>query len=690
MTLFIVFLIALACTLPAAHLMGWWLSRKRQVKAGHIREVMPSLPSSPPRKGRAERRWDRAMNRVEKRLLAQFKQGATQVHAAQLAGQLAEDPDLVEAVLARMREEIPCRMQIMRSGTIYHDFKAEDIAELTRQRRRSLPRQVMLAILTAFANIGAAWPFLSVVVIVLATFAQMNSLNVGADPESAMITAGITGIGLSIGVMLTTLVAGWLARLFLHPISRGPKLGKIVKQEPRPQRRHARYRDHDDLSLFLAADAASDMSYAFGSQSTRSWGRSSNSSSSSDGGGFDLDLDDAGEGVILVLVIVVLAAILGAALTAVGVWLRGIWRAIKRLDEPPAATSPTLWVRTAQTIDKWERYLPTNDLVIRALHALRRQVNHRRPPDDDLAARILILAKNKGGVVTGLDIVFHEGLDLDEAHAIGARLSGMLDGQILLDNEGELAFAFPPKTLEKLTSKPDQDMWAEYITFDQRGQPIRREAQDDDRVPVNLVGLTKSHLDSSARLVAGTYLMALMVGWFAASPMDPTGGLMTLAAIPVMMAVAFMAFSASALVASTRYMAKQSAAHGLRRDARRAAFKHVHLALERRERVVMFAPLESALFYLFKRTWSGVSREMISKELRAVAIDLELEPSNNPELLEQDAYELDVLARRLEEDRQFAQAFDFEGVAFDFSDAPDEVVFDTQVEHDHVTVLGRL
>lgn len=687
MTLLLLFIVGLVLTIPAAHVVGWSMSKKREIKAGHIREAMPSLPSSPPQKGRAERRWDRAMNRVEKTLLDRFKDGATHVHAAQIAGQIAEPPELVEAVLARMREEIPCRMKIMRSGLIYHDFEAPHIKELVRQRRRSRPRQFMLAVLTAFANLGAAWPFISVVIIVLGTFAQMNALNSGPDPESAMIGAGITGIALSIGIMLTTLVAGFVARLLLHPVSSGPRLGELKVKEAKPQRRRTQYQN--DPSLFFALDAASHSSYAFSSRSTTSfWDRRSSGSGSS-GGGLDIDMDDAGEGAALIVVIVILVAILGAALTAIGVWLRGIWRAIKRLDEPPAATSPTLWVRTAETIDKWERYLPTNDLVIRALHSLKRQVDHRRPPDDDLAARILILAKAKGGVVTGLDIVFHEGLDLDEAHEIGARLSGMLDGQILLDNEGELAFAFPPRTLEKLVSKPDEDMWAEYITFDRQGVPKRRDTQDSHNVPVNLVGLTQGHMSASARLVAGTYLMALMAGWFVTS-LDPGSGFMWLLSLVVMLGAGMMAFSAASLVAATRYMAKRSAAHGIRRDIRRAAFKHVHHAIARGEHVVNFVQLEAALLDLFKPAWNAISKEMIHKETQGVAVDLELEPSTDPELVTQHAYMISSLARRLAEDREFAQVFDFEGVSFDFSEEEDTVVFDTQVEHDQVTVLGQL
>lgn len=670
----IIFTVFLLLTIPVAHITGYFLARSKNVAHGHIREVMPSLPSAPSKRGRMDKRWDKSMKRIEAKLLDMFKNGAQGVQHIQLAGQLNESPDLVEAVLARMREEIPCRMRILRSGTILHDFKAEDIQRLKRQKQLSKPRQALIAVLAAFANIGAAWPFISLVIVVLATFSQMT----GMGSEGEMASVGIIGIGLSMGIIVVTLVASLFAQLIFAPPFLGPKLGKALAKEKLPERRLPRY--HDDPTPLIFIDSATPNLF---SSSSSSWGSSSSSSSS--GSSFDFDMDDAeGEGALLILVIIVLVAILGAALSIIWVWLRGIWRAVARLDEPPLSTSPTLWVRTEKAMDKWERFLPTNDLVIRTLHAIKRQMDYRRPPDDDLPARILILAKQKNNVLTGLDIAFHEGLDLNEAHEIGARLAGILDGQILLDNEGELAFAFPPKALEKLSNSTDRDLWAEYISFSGDMMISRRESQPKNSVLVNLVGLTYSHIVSLTRLVAGTYLMAVMGAMFIASL--GIGSIfinMILMGLPLLMVLA-----TATLMTTSYYLAKINAEHGIRRDIRRATFKWIHSAIARGEDQTTFNILTKRLVRVFKPAWSSLDEDIINKEIQGVVIDLELEPLATSSDISSLAYDLSTLRRRLQEDQTFARVFDFEQVAFDFEGQTDEVVFDTEIQHDHVTSLG--
>ena len=684
---FVVFIALLLTSIPLSFVSGWLLTRQRRVKAGHIREVMPSLPTTPSRRGSVERRWDRSMKRIERRLLAMFESsGARGVHTTQLAAQLGEPPELVEAVLARLREEIPCRMRILRSGTILHDFEAADIQSLQRARALSWPRQILMTTLAIFANIGAAWPFISVVIIVLMTFNTMSSL----ATEDAMINAGITGIGYSIGILLATVVSGWIAQLLFTTSLFGPKLGETVQQEKLPQRRvDNRYDDTFLPWIIFDTSASHRRNSYYDSSSSFSWGGGGSSSSSSSSSDSSFDLDDVeGDGVILVVVIIILVAILGAALTAIGVWLRGLWRAASRLNEPPLATSPTLWVRATQNIDKWEKYLPTNDLVIRALHALRRQSSFRRPPDDDLAARILILAKQKHNVLTGLDIAFHEGLDLNEAHEVGARLTGLLDGQILLDNEGELAFAFPDKALDKLVAKSDDDMWAEYVTFKKDSTAVRRKNQSQDNLPVNFVGLTKGHLQALSRLVAGTFLMAITTAYFILHLTTPLPWLVT---APILLVLFLMVLATTTLMTTSYATAKISAEHGVRRDIRRAVFKHIHRQIELGQPHTHMDDMPVQLRRLFAPAWSGLDEALIEEEIKGVVIDLELEPLVLPEHPDRIYYDLTTLRRRLLEDQAFSKVFDFEATTLDFGDDPqdDEVVFDTKIEHDQVTALGR-
>ena len=686
----VLFLALLVLTLPAAHIIGALVARASNVKEGHIREAMPSLPASPPFKGRAERRWEKRITKVERDLIARFENGATGVEAHELAAQIGEEPLVVDAVLTRLREEIPCRMRIMQSGKIYHDFDAKDIAELKSKRRKSWPRQVLLTGLAAMANIGAAWPVISVAVIAIAALYEM-----GTVPQEETLTVGIAGLIAASGLILVTFIAGFVAQLLFTPL-RGPKIADVIEGEKRPKRTTSSD-IRDDLIFWTWVDASPSPLNSFAGSSYYSSSSSSSSSSwfgggssGSSGGDWDLDLGDADEGILIVIVVILLLAILAAALSVFWIWLRGIWRALRRLEEPQKSTSPTLWVRTADIIDKWERYIPTNDLVVRTLRSLRRYFEHRRPVDDDLAARVLVLARSKGGVVSTLDLMLQEGLDSNEASEVGTRLAGMLGGKIMVSDDGELAFAFPTRLLETVVSTPDDDMWAEYIVFDKNGNAQRRNNQRGNSVPVNIVGLTKGHLLANDRLVAGTYIMALM-GFFLTAFLF-TGNALGIALGVVLSGVILaMALGTATLNATARYTAREAAAQGIRRDIRRATFKKIKLALEKNQSVVILEGLSRSLYELFRPAWRGLDVEEIDAEIRGVVIDLELEPSMDERYAGQDVYELNDLRRRLNGTESLKAIFEDEEVAFDFSIEPeeDEVIYDTQIQHDKVTVLGR-
>lgn len=676
--------VLLVLSIPAAHLIGAALSSRLDVEPGHVREVMPAMPSSPPVSGKAERRWDKQIRALEKKLIAQFKGGAVDVEAHDIAAQHGVDVVIAEAVLAKMREEIPCRLRITAQGRLIHDFKAEDIQALQSRRQRALPMQILLTILGGFANIGAAWPFLSMIAIAVMTLTAMAGAN-GSEAQLATGIAGLLGTG---AVFFVTFVSGFVMHLFLTPFKKGPRLGDVLKGEKAPQRLRAAPAGHttgadDGIFWLWAADTHTRSSY-----SSSSW---FDGVGSSGGGGFDLDFDgdDLG-GILVVIVVILLLAVIAACLAAVGFWLRGIWRAIKRLDEPQRDLSPTVWVRTMDIIDRWERYIPTNDLVIRAIHAIRRAFAQRRPQDDDLPARALVLAHHHGGRFSALQLALQEGLDLNEAAEVGSRLTGHLGGQIHVSDDGQLIFTFPQDLLRNVVSTPDDDMWAEYITFDAQGQAQRRDTQSEANVPVNLVGLSKGHLQATDRLVAGTYLMTVM-GSFATLLFAESAGLPLYAAIPVVLLLAMMALGASTLSSVSRYTSKSLAAQGVMRDIRRAAFKHIKRSLDSGAPRVDMGNLPWHLAKVFGAAYPGLKEEDIQREVLAVCADLDMEPdmefiANNPD--RRHVYDLTELHNKLKMTHQTEAVFDEQGVVFDFEN--DEVVFDTQIEHDRVSVLGQV
>lgn len=681
-----VMIVLLLLTLPASHLVGALLANRLRVGPGMARDVMPALPASPPVKGRAERRWDRQLDQVEGRLLSHMAQGAQGVDAAGLAAQLGLEVELVEAALARMREEIPCRLQITRQGRMLHDFAAKDIAALVARRRRALPMRALLFVLAAFANIGAAWPFLSMTFISIWGLMEMN-----AAAQGEALVAGVTALILAGLLFGATFIGGFVMHLLLTPLISGPRLGDVKRGEARPQRTTGDAADSGLYWLWMADSASHTSSSAFYSgSSSSSWG--SSSSSSSGGGGFDLDFDgDDATGVLVVIVAILLLAVVAASLSAIFFWLRGVWRAIKRLDEPQRGTSVTMWVRTADAIDKIERYIPTNDLVVRALHALRRAFASKRPQDDDMAARILILAKRYGGKVSALQIALYSGLDDQEAAEVGARLTNLVGGQILISDAGELVFAFPPKVLESLVSDPDKDMWAEYVSFNAQGVAMRREHQERRAVPVNMVGLTKGHLAATDRLVAGTYLMALMgIGLLA--PLAGVVALPLVAYVPLAFMLVMMAFGTSSLSTVSRYSSKVLAGQGVRRDVRRAAFLRVRRALEQGQPVVDLTGLDQELLALFKPAWSGLKLDVIRREVRAVCVDLDLEPLMDGSVQPgQEVYDLEPLRARLGALKGLEGVFgeDQDRVVLGLDAQDDEVIFDSMIEHEEEAVASR-
>jgi hypothetical protein len=451
-----------------------------------------------------------------------------------------------------------------------------------------------------------------------------------------------------------------------------------------PARHVSSSHDNSDIVLWALADSSHSRHNSYHSSSWFSSSSSSSSSSvSSGGGGFDLDLDDAGEGIVVVLLVVVLVAILAAALSLVFIWARGIWRAVGRLGEPPPTISPTIWVRTTHAVDKWERFIPTNDLVVRTLHALRRFFNHRSPPDEDLAARVLILARRHGGKVSALQIMLAEGMDMDGACEVGSRLCGLLGGQILVTEAGELAFAFQPSMLERISGELDEDMWAEYIDFIEL-KMTRRPGQPDDAVPVNIVGISKTHLNSTNRLVAGTYIMAACAIVFFVEFLGNVGAHPTLGALASLGAVG-MALGAASLGTAARYSAREAAVHGIRRDIRRAVFYRVALMTSWREDYVDLRPLPRQLMETIKPAWRWVSEDLIAAEIRGAVIDLDLDVSEHPDHAGQEVYSLARFYERLDAP---AEDFAFDEVTLDFDASDDAVVFDTQIKHDHVTALG--
>ena len=171
-----------------AHAAGLWAARRLESQPGQIRDWMPSIPTQTITSGSAQARWEKRGQAVEAHMLRLFKGGVQGASAESVAAQLGEDVSVVAAVLARLREEVPSRLQVTRGGTLLHDFSADSIQALSKRLTQGFPARAALFALGVFANIGAAWPM-----ILSITVAVGSLLGMAVSPEP--LWAGLGGLG---------------------------------------------------------------------------------------------------------------------------------------------------------------------------------------------------------------------------------------------------------------------------------------------------------------------------------------------------------------------------------------------------------------------------------------------------------------------------------------------------------------
>lgn len=640
------------CSAPfIAHLSGWLTSRYLRVDAGAIREWMPSIPDHIEEDGAAEARWERRRKSVEAKLLRKFSGGVTGAEAHSLAGELGEDPEVVAGALSHMREELPTRLRVTRGGKLLHDFSADAISTLRNKRRMAWPMRLGIFVLGVFANLGAAWP------VVMGLLVAAGALGMIAAGASVEVIGGTALVGVA-ALFVLNFVAGWLTHLVLTPglgLTGRPSLGPTRQAEE---------------SFVQLQDEQTAGWLWFGS------GSNHRSSSSSSGCGGDID-GDAGEAIIVIL----LLAVVAACTFALYVFARGIWRAATGSGMPPLDLSPTQWVRSTQPNDKWERFIPTNDLVLRFTRVMRRLLSHTHPRDSTIVGRVMARARQNGGRISALEIALQEGMDLDTATAAGARLSGRAGGRIDVTDGGEIDFVFPAESLSEAPAQWDDDLHAEYIDYEHDGGTLKRRArQEHDQLPINLPGIAWSHVKSASRLAAGTVLM-MLTGMIVVSSVPDIPLFIKIAVDSVL---PLMAIGTFALAGALRYATSTLAAHGARRDIRRAAFLHIRRALKRNQANVRFEPLISNLYNSLRPAWSGLDRKLILREIRGVVVDLELEPTGDGE-----TYSVQSLRERrrdIESHRELIAEVEFDFTAE--AEGDDEVIFDSHIEHDRVRALG--
>ena len=594
-------LLALVLSPFLAHIVGRLAYRAFRVAPGHARLVMPTLAAG----GSAAR-----LSAVEGRVLAALKDGASGVDPRALAARLSLDPTMVDAVFARMRDLIPCRLRVTASGRLLHDFAAQDVAKLRRQRALAWPRRAGLFLLMVLANGGATWPLFMSVAIGTLTLGEMCGKS---KSEEDMIAVGLTGLLLIALVVGLALGIGWLFDKIMSPIAQGPYIkDPPVKPDKKPVKSRKTYRP---------STATPDSSHT---------GRGSSIPSP--------------QGFLAFVVIAALIAIISAALVGIVVWLRGLWRSLRKEDEE---VSPSEWVRNRRPPDWLERFLPTNDLVMRTVRALGR-LALGRPADPGILSRALARARERGGVVSSLDVMLQEGLDRDQAVAVTARIGAEWGAQMTALGAGDLLAELPQDALRE-APKAQEIPGPECLL-------------GTDGAPVNIPGLTAMHLSGLARLAAGSFLAGVACAFYVGGRLDES--------LPLWLGIlllfsVILAMGTAGLAAVARYAAKASAAAGVLRDVRRATFSAVRQALSTGANEVDAERLVSELKEQVRRVWPSLEESGIRAEVQVAIEDMGLSP--NPAEPESSVFRLAPLRERMEElgTRTFAQVDD------------DRVVFDT-------------
>ncbi len=583
-----------------ARLGAWRIGRLVDARPGHARKHVPSLPVVPAaaQSDRAALRFEASVRLAERRAVLLLTDGAADgvcVEASELATRLAVHTEVATALLADWRARLPCRLRVTRSGRLLHDFAVTDLKTAVRDAWHAWPQRVALWLAAILANLGALWWV--VVGIAVGVVALRDVL--AAETNEARLAMAALGIGEFVGVYLAAQVGAWLVALMAA--APGPKLAPKPEGSPRRTLRIGKGK-----SATAAPPAVkqkpSEESSGF------AWGDLVPSS---------IDVD--GEGCVAVLAIIavlILVALVAGSLAVVVVWLIGLWRAVARLGEPERNLHPAVWVWRAELASPWERWLPTNDLAVRLVRALRRHLQGR-PGDDHLAQRVLARARRQAGMVAALDIALDTTLDLREALDVGSRLVALHGGDLRVSDAGDIAFWFPPEAWQGSAAEPEE------VPLEYLGDPAQ--LLEPKRLAVNVPGLTLDHLGGAMRLAGGPWMTLAVL---AIVVLEQATGI-PVRGIDLSLAALFCALSPGTLIlaAVTMRTVRQSARVGLLRDARRVTVHALRQTLAAGEATFDANLVVGQLTQATARLRGAFAADDYRREVEAMLVDLGLEPS---------------------------------------------------------------
>ncbi len=532
-------------TSPAlAALAAILLRRHLRAVPGEGRRWVPALPGRPAATGRPARRFDAAVRKAEKRAVKLLLADTTAttirgVEATELAVRLGVPAEVTTALLDDWRARLPCRLRVTRAGRLLHDVPREAVAKAVGSGWHAWPQRLLLFGAAIVANVGATW---WLIVGVASATVSLGAVW-AADDQESRVWAALAGVIVLAVVFGLAQLGAWLVRLLLwgfRPRMAPARLGAVDDEGPTP--------DSPTAPTEHGRSGGLDLS------------------------GVDLDLGSGGCGaVVLILCVAVLSTAVIGGLTIVFVWLRGLWRTVRRLGEPEVHLSPAEWLSQARRASTLERWLPTNDLAVRMVRALSRALAGR-PADGRLAARVRSRAQRQGGRVAAIEVSIDEGLSPSDALSVLARLIARHGGDLQVSDAGDIDAVFDAAVAQARPTGDDaKPRRMEYLPT------LAKQPRDHSAVGVNLPGLTRDHLDAATRLAGGpliTLLAMLVALLFAPAELPAPAGELGLLAVFCLLVPGTLV-----LTVATRAVTAETARQGLLRDVRDAAIQAVKTQL---------------------------------------------------------------------------------------------------------------
>ena len=613
-----------------AKLVAARLGRVVDAVPGQTRRHMPSLPvdtaqttGSARQDASAARRFEGSVRAAERQAVVLLTENAADdtvvtLEASQLATQLGVHGEVATALLADWRARLPCRLRVTQGGSLLHDFKVEALHKAVKDGMHSWPQRMALFALAVLANLGALW---WVVVGVAVGTVALRAVWQGEEQDEQLKLAAF-GIIEFIGVYVAAQLGAWLVAVVLR--SPGPKLAAVAPKfkmakpgEALPveksKRKLLRRGKQVEPAPVVDAGVTADDVVAILTPEITSSSRSGSWLPSS------LDLDVDGEGCVFVLLIIavaILVALVAGGLAVVGIWMVGLWRAVKRLGEPERHLAPVAWLQRGERASAWERWLPTNDLALRLTRALRRIVAGR-PGDDALATRILARVKRQNGSVAAIEIALDEALDIGEALSVGTRMVALHGGDIAVSEAGDIDLQFPPEVWQQADDAPPP-LPLEYLGV------AGRKLAEPERLAVNIPGLTLDHLGGAMRLAGGPWATLVAM----AAVIATQAGALPVRGLDLSMGLLFCVLSPGTLIlaAVAERAMRQTVRVGLLRDVRRVTVQRVRDHLAGVQQAVNVMDLTKQLREATALARPGWDDADIAKEVEAMLADLGLEP----------------------------------------------------------------